>query len=194
MKKCYICVMKKINFIIILLFLCSCGRVDKIETVEEQITIEKQSLTEEESWKLFDEFWMEFQNSIITDDTNRIKELCEFESKFTIVEGFIENISKFKKYIEKINKDNNYYYLKEFDKTVGGITFPYIERVKIEYENNKFNIRICTGLREERYITTEMEKCKKGYDSPYGRFCHILRFNLINNKYKLTWYHLNRVY
>jgi len=183
--------MKKINFIIILLFLCSCGRVDKIETVEEQITIEKQSLTEEESWKLFDEFWMEFQNSIITDDTNRIKVLCEFESKFTTVEDFLENIPRIKNYIKKIDKDNNYYYFKEFDKTVDDITFPYIERIKIEYENNKFKIRINTGVNGEMNWWNYIPDKKKG---DIGHISRRIEFQLRDGRYKLTDYYFTRDY
>jgi len=186
--------MKKTTLFIMLLFLFSCGRVDKIETVEEQIIIEEiKPLTEEESWKLFDEFWVEFQNCIINNDTNRIKVLCEFESKFTTVEDFLENIPRIKNYIKKIDKDNNYYYLKEFDKTVGGITFPYIEKSSIEYlkENNGFRIRIRirTGIKTKDYIPHKKYLINDIYTFNEDYYViYVLIFGLINGNYKLTYF------
>ena len=115
--------MRKIKILIILLLIVGCNKIEKIDTAEEtQDTVEQQPLSEEEAWKLFDEFWVEFQRAVVEGDEEAIREMSEFED-----ENLCNNKNNYKLktfvgcYIyhyfltvpfNLINKNNNYTYLK----------------------------------------------------------------------------------
>jgi len=71
-------------------------------------------ISEEEAWKKFDTFWIEFQNVVINKDTNKFKEMCQIEESWSceeIIEWLFLNVC-FKRMIKSMNKENNYTYNK----------------------------------------------------------------------------------
>jgi hypothetical protein len=119
--------MKKQILILTLALMSACNKfsyktetstTDTLATVE---TIQEETLyTEEECWKLFDEFWVEFQDAVVKGDTVRLKGMCEFEDEDEDVaklrlDWFLKVLvfdSKFKKRIKGMNKGNRYRYHK----------------------------------------------------------------------------------
>ena len=92
--------MRKIKILIILLLIVGCNKIEKIDTVETQDTLEQQPLSEEEAWKLFDEFWVEFQRAVAEGDEKAIREMNI--SDYGINNFIIFSDTFLKKYFETI--------------------------------------------------------------------------------------------
>ena len=101
--------MQKFIFIFLVLFLCACNKIEKLEITEESIKeiTEQTSLTEAEAWKLFDEFWLEFQKAVVEDDEEAIRSMCEIGiDKF----GFVDACKNIKNYnIEYLGNETEYF-------------------------------------------------------------------------------------
>ena len=105
--------MKKLKILLILLLIVGCNKTEKIDKVEIQdtsATVEQQPLTEEEAWKLFDEFWVEFQKAVVEGDEEAIREMCElgYDEFNNLIENLILYCKKYQKLIKKADKNNNY--------------------------------------------------------------------------------------
>ena len=59
---------------------------------------------------MFDEFWVDFQKSVVKGDTVKLKEMCEFNNEYNTIEGFYNKIKHpiLEKGIKKVNKENKY--------------------------------------------------------------------------------------
>ena len=148
------------TLLIIILFLCACGKTDKnTETAQDSASVivteaESQPLTEAECWKLFDTFWMEFQRAIVNDDTLKLRAICNIEGDSWTFEEVLKAHflnPNFKKMIKRMNKENKYTY------KYGG---------SCQYLQHDSHIYICIENNEYKYF--------------------VMSFHLINSKYKLT--------
>ena len=201
--------MQKITtLLIIILFLCACGKINKnTETTQDSASViiteaESQPLTEAECWELFDEFWIEFQSAIINDDTNKIKTMCKLEDfdcneanyslEFFINRCFFsyknKKTSKYKEYSLKefilmANKNNNYKDTKKIKHNfkINNIVYSEFGKVNIKYFKNLNHISDNT-IKDNNVYVIEME-CYNNDD--FVCFCAWGCFALRNNKYKL---------
>ena len=156
-------------------------------------------ITDEEAWKRFDEFWIEFQNAVINEDSIKLKDLCDFES-YNILKyydynfynfkfkKFLINTQKIKKDFQKINKKNDYSYKYNVDKKKLKVRIYFcIDYIKKDNElikeYNIFELKINYSFEKYYYDTIY----KKYYPTYYGciNYYHSLYFALRNGRYKL---------
>ena len=128
--------MQKFIFIILVLFLFACN---KIEITEEPIKeTAEQQLTEAEAWKLFDEFWLEFQKAVVEDDEEAIRSMCELDD----IDFLLETISKskiLKKHIKKMTTIKNIGTFKDFGEAI------------VFYEDGVFTLDIIQYFEPKRW-------------------------------------------
>ena len=179
--------MKKLKILLILLLIVGCNKtekIDKIDTQDTSATVEQQPLSEEEAWKLFDEFWVEFQKAVVDGDDEAIRGMYEFDcfeiDNCSSMDFFIYQCKTLlKKDIKKINKNNNYTIItknKHIDKY--GELLDVTESISIKYfdiynkmikENNVFILKIIHSA-----------------DNYFHEYLNVWGyFGLRNNKYKL---------
>ena len=162
--------MNKLILYIILVGIVSCNKSQPINepNVEEQIvdTLEVpqdiDTLTEKERWKLFDEFWVEFQSAVINDDTVKLKEMSDLPENESRCSYNTDELLKFlkknkiKKIIKNCNKKNKYnYHYKD----------RYIEIfIEVYFTKPKFRINMCfngCGVNVENIdVVLVNNKCK----------------------------------
>ena len=157
----------------VFLFLFACNKVNKnVEQVETpidttEVVLEDTLLSEEECWKLFDEFWVEFQRAVIEDDTNKLKKMSKLSKKrFNTFLKFLHNYPSFKIFVTYIHKGDRLSEGRDGGNDVG-------------YEGGIQFGDECVATLTVYFHTRSLN----GGTSCAGRFD--FDFGLVNNKYKL---------